>query len=206
MDSPSLSEYGRILGIGLTDYGMKIWYVWLGIVLFFAALFSVSEGRFAASFKEKDPDLSYDLKVFSVFRHWSFRLCAGLVFGFLVYSVLHLSFDGEFEESMVRLAKAVLLALGGLWMGYANTIFASEDAKRYADMRGQFGAARRKIEFILQEYWEMIERGAPEAELNHMQNGIRELYITMGREALHEQMEWLLLRRNRPVEPVAKVK
>lgn len=157
--------------------------------------------------------LGYDLTVFGIFKHWLFRIAVGLVLGFLAYAWIYdetapnfAASRDKYHDQFTSIAKATLLALAGIWVSFSNTIFAQEDAKRYADMRGQFGAARRKIAFILEEYKQMIDNNADPEELDTMEKGIQELFLALGREALHEQTEWLLMRRSRPVEPMATVR
>ncbi|MDF1752511.1 MAG: hypothetical protein P1U89_07050 [Verrucomicrobiales bacterium] len=205
LEAGFLAEYHQTMRFLLAEAGIKIWAGWTALALVFAALFSISETRFALSFREETnvKKLSYDLKVFNFFKHWGFRLGTGVVLGFLVYSMIYVS---GFSDAIVKLSKAIFLALGGLWMSYANTVFAKEDSKRYADMRGQFSAAKRKLQYVLDEYLYMIKTGVSPEELEKMQKGIQDLYLALGREALHEQTEWLLTRRSRPVEPVAKVR
>ena len=82
-------------------------------------------------------------------------------------------------------------------------------------MRGQFGSAKKKIGRLLDQYEEQIEayeqetdlskRVETEREIIRIQGAIQGLFITLGKESLHENTEWLLMRRNRPVEPVAPV-
>ncbi|MDF1811818.1 MAG: hypothetical protein P1V20_06375 [Verrucomicrobiales bacterium] len=205
LEAGFLAQFRPSVEFALRNYGVSIWYIWAAVLFVLASIFIGSETRFRFSFREKTSvrKLSYDLKVFSFFTHWAFRLFCGIALGFIIYS---LALAEGLSENWMRLIKATLIALGGLWIAYSNTIFASEDAKRYADMLGQFSAARRKIGFILAEYHEMIERETSEDELTRMQKGIQELFFTLGREALHEQIETLLMRRSRPVEPVAKIR
>lgn len=199
----------------LREYGLNSGFEWGMIGLGIVAFFLVSNYRFSRSFEVRNQrmKLGYDMTVFGIFKHWSFRIAIGLVLGFLAYAWIYhetapnfAAARDKYHDQVTSFAKAILLALAGLWVSYSNTIFAKEDAKRYADMRGQFGAARRKISFILREYEQMIIKDADLAELDTMEKGIQQLFLALGREALHEQTEWLLMRRNRPVEPVASVR
>lgn len=205
----------------LVNAGSTVWYAWLALFGVFFVAFKRCDQRFSGNLagrrRSRDKDLVKDIRMFHFYRHWSFRGFWGLVFGFVIYSFIYNGFLDTADldargwakqphDGITALARATLFAIGGLWIGYGTTRFVKEDSKRYSDMRGQFGAARQKVDSMLDEYRSAIDEGRDEKELNQFRSGIQELFLTLGRESLHEQTEWLLMRRSRPVEPVAKVR
>lgn len=182
----------------------------------------------------------YDTKVSDgsvrVFNLWKkfdnkfTRIVAGLSLGLTIYSAIHFWFGTHGENvdhrgahaehsdlfiAVINLARNTLFTVGGLFLGYSVVKFTSENSRRYELMRGQFGAARKKIGGLLDRYESLIEQDATETdllkrvelerEMLRLQKAVQGLFVTLGKEALHENTEWLLMRRNRPVEPVSPV-
>ena len=150
--------------------------------------------------------------------------------GLTIYSAIHhwLGSHGENVDrrgahaehsdlfiAIIDLARNTLFTVGGLFLGYAIVKFTGENSRRYESMRGQFGSARKKIGRLLDRYEALVEKEANEADLAkriemqremvRLQKSIQGLLITLGKESLHENTEWLLMRRNRPVEPMSPV-
>ena len=120
-------------------------------------------------------------------------------------------------ETAVGFVKNMLLTLGGLLLSYSLVKFTGENSRRYQGMRGQFRSAKAKIERLLNRYESLVEKHREESdveesrpkleeEMKGTEKAIQELLIVLGRESLHENTEWLLMRRNRPVEPIAAPK
>ncbi len=198
----------EILEIALNHYGASIYPLWAATAVILVIGFLCTDFRFSSSIgrEESSISLNYDLKVFDVYKSHAFKVICGVLLGFVIYSAIYVYVAEEVQAQMISLARTLMLALGGLWLGYSATRFATEDSKRNNDMRGQFGSAHKKIHSLIQEYRKAIERNAGDDELQMLERGIQSLYQTLGREALYETTEWLLIRRSRPVEPVAKVR
>ncbi len=218
----------------LGSNGLVIWI--LGALIFEVGFQWVSAKAYRAYYRTRNPDDPYvkTAQRFRELNTQFFIGLLGVSLGLATYSAVHSVFlnelspssigsgdgmfgihvppdsrfgdAGAFYERLLDLFRNAFFTLGGLTLGYSVVKFTRENSRRYESMRGQFTAARRKIDRLLRRYERMIERGEPEEELDRMQKSIQDLFVVLGREALHENTDWLLMRRNRPVEPALPVK
>jgi hypothetical protein len=121
------------------------------------------------------------------------------------------------EVAHVRMIlAATMLVGGGLAMAWGEKNLFSELAYQYHTMAGLFGHARQRLKRDLERLTDAqreLERlpggqGNDEEykrvlkEYEGILQEIQDFLFTLGREALDENAEWLLLHRARPLEPV----
>jgi hypothetical protein len=80
--------------------------------------------------------------------------------------------------------------------------FVTENTRRYAAMRDLFRSSRARLETLLAQHQGLVAARAPAVERQALVRAIHDLMSALGREALHENTDWLTMHRNRPVEPV----
>ncbi|HWB14502.1 MAG TPA: hypothetical protein VG826_35080 [Pirellulales bacterium] len=90
------------------------------------------------------------------------------------------------------------LVAGGLAVAWAEKNQFSELAYQYHVMAGLFGHARQRLKRDLQR----LESHQGDDKYAHMLREVQDFLYSLGREALDENAEWLLLHRARPLEPV----
>lgn len=118
-----------------------------------------------------------------VLRLFVFGLMSSIILAIVV--LLHV-FEQNTKARAVLLMVAVLAPVGaGLWEGFVDKMAFADQAKQYHRMHGVFARASKRLTTYL-------ERNSY-LEANDI---IREL----GREALAENADWVVLHRSRPVE------
>ncbi len=215
----------------MQHYGLMVWA--LSACILWGAHQVIVSGVHAALYETKAPDdYVTALRVWNRIDRRPVRIILGLLLGLVSYSAIHSlvpphapgvvpqMVDGYIEvdvmhEIAVDFVRNLFVTLGGLFLGYALVKFSSENSRRYTAMLGQFRSARKKIDRLLKRYESLIEQSAVctdraekiaiEKRMMRTQKAIQDLYLILGKEALHEHTEWLLMRRNRPVEPVSPI-
>ncbi|MBL8769623.1 MAG: hypothetical protein JNL94_19790, partial [Planctomycetes bacterium] len=87
----------------------------------------------------------------------------------------------------------VVLLCGGLALAWSERSFHGEDARRYGAMEQLFLCADRRLAELIPQYAEKGDK--------HVLDEIHDVLFQLGREALDENAEWLILHRTRPLEP-----
>lgn len=95
----------------------------------------------------------------------------------------------------------ICLLGGALMIAYAEKCLLSETAYSYEAAGELFAGARIRLETYLREMDAAISDNKPD-EIFRTRERIHDLLFTLGKEALDENSEWLILRRARPIEPV----
>jgi hypothetical protein len=112
---------------------------------------------------------------------------AGLAIAIALAAIgfLEISLREELRRAMIFLA-AFFPALAAAIKGYATKRAFSEHAKQYARMARVFSLARKRLD------------SANDTTLTDRTRGV---LLQLGREALAENAEWILLHRERQIEP-----
>jgi hypothetical protein len=121
-------------------------------------------------------------------RRWSdilFGIGFGIALVLAAIGLLKLSLPEEAWRAMILLV-AFLPALAAAIKGYAVKRAFSEQAKQYARMGRVFSLARKRLESVNDKTLTERTRG---------------VLLALGREALAENAEWILLHRERQIEP-----
>lgn len=131
------------------------------------------------------------------------RLPLALVFVFVAYECSRWArYDGVLPKAEVQalVYGGVALVAGALAVAWAEKNLLSELAYQYNTMHSLFRDASSRLEFDLRELEALTDdpSGAFDAKLDEIQ----EYLYALGKEALDENAEWLLLHRARPLEPV----
>lgn len=114
-----------------------------------------------------------------------FSIGIALAIAIAVRGLLAHTTESDFWRLLILLV-AFLPALAAAIKGYAAKRAFSEHAKQYARMGRVFALARKRLEGI---------------EEDTLTDRMRGLLLALGREALAENAEWILLRRERQIEP-----
>ncbi len=93
--------------------------------------------------------------------------------------------EGPWVHGLMKAAIVTFAVIAGLWHGYNQQMARSEHAKQFDRMGGLFAGAERRLTSLL-------EAGAYDRALA--------LLEAVGREALEENADWVLLHRERPLE------
>lgn len=125
--------------------------------------------------------------------------------------------------SLIAFSKNAVLILGGLCLAMARFKFLEENLRRYRAMHGLFRASRLRIDGLLRDYqsrleaYEAVKRLVDDGQdgtsaqafleplsraLERSVRAIQDHLVALGREALQENTDWLLMHRNNPVEPM----
>lgn len=151
------------------------------------------------------------------FHHWGWLWFGGLTLGWALHGSLHWGWASSCRPAIAWLPasatlgsimESLLLAVGGLLHTFAAFKFVGENTRRYAAMRDLFRASRTKLTDLLNHYQQQIAAPASvqtEKEKEHTLRAIQEHLAALGKEALHENTDWLQMHRNKPVEPVLPV-
>ncbi len=105
-------------------------------------------------------------------------------------------------NNILGICKAMSLTLGilaGLWV---SVHFLTDNIRRYGEMAALFTAAGRR----LNDHLGLLEQAIDAGEITLARQALRDsqrLIEELGREALHENSEWLSMHRNHPIEPVS---
>lgn len=104
---------------------------------------------------------------------------------------------------------------GALSLAWAEKNFYAEHSQQYASMADLFEATYRRCDAALADYDKAITARQEAAEkkdterqreaedrLREVREHLHALYFALGKEALDENAEWLILHRSRPTEPV----
>jgi hypothetical protein len=157
------------------------------------------------------------LRALQVFDHWGWLWLAGLSLGLAIVSAVYTMESRPWlaiAEKRGGMAKNLLLASGALLHAWAAVKFANENCRRYGAMRDLFRAAGGRIGEYLDAAAEHLEASeaagshavavaVAEAEaFDRVVGGIQSALVDLGQEALHENTDWLLMHRNKPVEPI----
>ena len=92
-----------------------------------------------------------------------------------------------------------LLVGGALSIAWGERNLLSEQSFQYSTMAALFGDAEAELKRKLELLEQKIENGQ---DLSETLQEIKEFALALGREALAENGEWLILHRARPFEPV----
>lgn len=103
---------------------------------------------------------------------------------------------------LAAIAKNLIFAVGGLLHTWAAFKFFEENTKRYSASRDLFRASELKIRRILETLKSQIESNEKQLEIDVTIQAVQDYFVVLGQEALHENAEWLIMHRNRPVEPI----
>ncbi|MBK6938900.1 MAG: hypothetical protein IPH13_01660 [Planctomycetes bacterium] len=124
---------------------------------------------------------------------WSWSLIFGVVPYWVAHAIGDLPDTYPNAHSRWLILTSVVLVIGGLVIAWSERSFYSEDARRYRGMEQLFYSADRRLERLIDEY----EKSADDRYLAE----INDILFQLGREALDENAEWLILHRTRPLEP-----
>jgi len=137
--------------------------------------------------------------------------------GFTIFAVLgvadHYSTSGPDAENLGIIVGGVLLLCGALSIAWAEKNLDSELGYQYNTMAGLFSQAALRMTRELEHLDELHSRikataqGSPErqaaqAEFDAAIRQVQQFLYALGKEALDENAEWLILHRARPLEPV----
>ncbi len=114
---------------------------------------------------------------------------------------------GEYEENLPKQPELViagfLLLAGTLSIAWAKNNFFSELSYQYNTMATLFHSADVRIAQAIQKLEEHHRAGEKEEEEYEQElRRLQAMLFRLGREALEENAEWLLLHRARPLEPL----
>jgi len=140
--------------------------------------------------------------------HWSVAWLAGLALGTAVFVAIYSPPAQDWLPEGIKrgaVAKSFLLAAGGLLHAWAAFKFSKENSRRYTAMRDLFRAAQTKFRHLLAHAENQRKESRPAEEVNATITSIQQLLGALGREAIHENTYWLLMHRNKPVEPVPPI-
>ena len=186
-----------------------LWAIALWLLVAAAIWFAVqvvTSRTWRAYHDEKKPDRWVALSDrLSMFRNPLWTIAGGVSLGWAIFCAIRGTAPGPYVPGHAELdtfAKNLLVASGGLLHAFNAVKFADENTKRYTAMRDLFRPSRRKLEALLERYQEQIEGGAPEEQKAHSVRAIQSYLAAIGKEALHENTDWLQMHRNKPIEPV----
>jgi hypothetical protein len=98
--------------------------------------------------------------------------------------------------------KYLTLAGGVLCGAWVEVNFFAEHARHYGSMASLFQAAGQRFDDCI-AWSEKTEGVSNEAARKRIIDSLRSLIIAVGREALSENADWLIMHRSRPLEPVS---
>jgi hypothetical protein len=130
------------------------------------------------------------------------RLPLALAFVFVACQISCWSHHEDLPKAEVQalVFGGVALLAGALAVAWAEKNLLSELAYQYNTMHSLFRDASSRLEFDLREL-EGLTNG-PSGAFDARLDEIQEYLYALGKEALDENAEWLLLHRARPLEPV----
>lgn len=102
-------------------------------------------------------------------------------------------------ENVAIIIGGILLLGGALLVAWAEKSLYSEHAYQYSTMQMLFNSSQLRMERARAEL-ETKTAGSP--EYRKLLGEIQDFLYALGREALDENAEWLILHRSRPLEPV----
>lgn len=110
-------------------------------------------------------------------------------------------FHGPLEVAL-SISLGLFLLVGGLLLAYSEKSLFSEHGRQYRAMHALMEAAGRRLDDLFAEAETQINDGSDEARLylKEIIAEIQRLLLEIGKQALDENAEWLLLHRSRPVE------
>jgi len=136
----------------------------------------------------------------------AWRLLATLVpaaaLALLLYAILHQpAASAEFPstENAAIIAGGLLLLAGALALAWAEKSLYSELAYQYGTMASLFDAAHLRLQRLIAA---LEQRRPGSEEYDRTLGEIQAFLFALGKEALDENAEWLILHRARPLEPV----
>lgn len=137
----------------------------------------------------------------SILRFFA-RLPLALVLVYLAYESSRWGRHDDLPAAEVRalILGGVALLAGALAVAWAEKNLLSELAYQYNTMHSLFRDASSRMEFDLKELERLV--GDPSGRYDAKLDEIQEYLYALGKEALDENAEWLLLHRARPLEPV----
>ena len=117
----------------------------------------------------------------------------------LLISLISVQLPGPIDLAII--ATGVLLLGGALIVALAEKKLLSEHAYQYNAAARLFSSARIRLEDYLSDMREGIKNNDKDA-IYHARENLHDLLYALGKEALDENSEWLILHRSRPIEPV----
>ncbi|MCB1231625.1 MAG: hypothetical protein KDN19_15245 [Verrucomicrobiae bacterium] len=117
----------------------------------------------------------------------------------LMVSRISENLPGPFDFMIVGMGAC--LVGGALLIAYAEKRLLSEHAYQYGAAASLFASARLRLERNLSAMEKAVEKGDQDA-FHEAREKIQDLLLALGKEALDENSEWLILHRARPMEPV----
>jgi len=104
-------------------------------------------------------------------------------------------------EHLAIVSMGFCFVSGALAVAWTERNLHSEEAYQYNAMASLFGNGRLKMEHLLAELKSSLTSGQV-AEFDRQVREAQALILALGKEALAENAEWLILHRARPMEPV----
>jgi hypothetical protein len=93
----------------------------------------------------------------------------------------------------------IVLAAGAVLIAWGEKSLYAEHARQYESMEGLFGSAYRQLQGDLRDIEQSMNATPAVASARIAQ--VQTLLFSLGKEALDEHAEWLILHRARPLEP-----
>lgn len=106
----------------------------------------------------------------------------------------------KLHDALIILGATFSVA-GALMIAWAEKLLYSEEAFHFNSMAIAFRAGEEKLDHLLHQAGEHHANHDEAAALLRIDEA-RELLVMLGKEALTENAEWLILHRSRPMEPV----
>lgn len=104
-------------------------------------------------------------------------------------------------DTVLLIAMGVSLISGALTLAYSERSLLSEETYRYAAMASMFYSADLRLQDLLESMAAAIASEDSEG-IRKARREANDLFFAVGKEALDENAEWLILHRSRPLELV----
>jgi hypothetical protein len=101
--------------------------------------------------------------------------------------------------------KVLLFTAGALVHWWLSIKFFAENIRRYSAMAGLYRAAADRCEPLITKLEEQAAANAAKEAMNRTVGEVQDLLLVLGREAITENADWLLMHRNKPIDPFAPV-
>ena len=154
-----------------------------------------------------DPWIKRVHGVHRVMHHWSAALVAGLGLAVTLFGVVsatqamlvhhHLHILPDPEQFLVH-CKWLLFTSGGLDHWWVANKFFAENLRRYSAMAGLFRGADDRLRSLLES---LVGKTVSTNETRSAITEIQQIYVAVGREALNENADWLLMHRDKRLDP-----
>lgn len=171
------------------------------------ASIAAAQGSPGAKQPPPDPWIARGHVVHRVMHHWSAALVAGSALAVTLFGLVsatqqmlvqhHLHLLPDPERFLVH-CKWLLFTWGGLDHWWVANKFFAENLRRYSAMAGLFRGADDRLRPL---FGSLQGATTDSPETDRAIADIQQIHLALGREALNENADWLLMHRDKRLDP-----